>query len=59
MKRYDTEYYDQKLIPVKEGQFVKFEDANTMVQALRLIAVGFGGDPKTLARGVLDGINLY
>lgn len=58
MQRYDTEYYDQKVIPTCEGRFVRHEDINPLVQALRLIALGAGGDPKTLAKGVLDDIVL-
>lgn len=58
MQRYDTEYYDQRVIPHCQGRFVRHEDVNTLIQALRLIAVGMGGDPKELAQGVIDDINL-
>ena len=59
MHRYDTEYYDQKVIPHYKGRFVRYEDINSAIQALRLIALGMAENPQKLAEGVIDDLNIH
>lgn len=58
MRTYDVEFYDQKLIPRKEGRYVSVEDHKIAVQALKLIALDMAKDPQKFAEGVLDDLNL-